>query len=57
MPKIIRNPVCSQNVSFLVKIEGCFDEAELEKSHMAKTPVLKKTKFGYSVLLKILLLK
>ena len=51
MPKTLSSPLCSQNVSFQVKIEGGFDENKLEKSSIEKTLVFKKkTKFGYSVL-------
>ena len=42
--------LCSQNVSFLVKIEGGFDEKKLEKSRIEKTPMFTKAKIGYSVL-------
>ena len=50
MPKALRSPLRSQNASFLVKIEGGFDENEFKKSRIEKTPVFKKTKIGYSVL-------
>ena len=43
MPKTLSSPLCSQNVSFLVKIEGSFDENELEKSSLEKTSVFKRT--------------
>ena len=46
----MRSPLRSQNVSFLVKIEGGFDENKFKKSRVEKTPVFKKTKIGYSVL-------
>ena len=49
MPKTLSSTLCSQNVSFLVKIEGSFDENKLEKTRI-KTPVFKKTKIGHSVL-------
>ena len=42
VPKTLSSPLCSQNVSFLVKIEGGFDENKLEKSRMEKTPVFEK---------------
>ena len=44
------SPLCSQNVSLLVKIEGDLDTSKLEKSYMEKR--LEKTKFRYSVLIK-----
>ena len=34
----MRKPLCSQNVLFIVKFEGGFDENKLEKSRIEKTP-------------------
>ena len=41
--KTLGSPLCSQNLCFLVKIEGGSDENNLEKSRIVpkKTPVLK----------------
>ena len=50
MPKTLSSSLCSQNVSFLVKIEGSFDENKLEKSHKKHRSLQKKTKIGHSVL-------
>ena len=50
VPKTLRSPLCSQNVSFLVKIKGGgFDENKLEKSRIEKTLIF-ETKIGYNVL-------
>ena len=57
VPKTLRSPLCSQNVSFLVKLRGGFDKNKPEKSCMEKTPVFKEEKFGYCVLRKLLFKK
>ena len=39
-PKTLRSPLCSQDVSFLVKfVGGGFDGNKLEKSRLEKTSV------------------
>ena len=45
-PKILWSPLCSQNLSLLVKMEGGFDKNKSEKNCKEKTPVFKKSKFG-----------
>ena len=49
---MLKSPLSSQNVSFLVKIERGFDEnkSHRKKSHRKNAGLQKKTKFGYSVL-------
>ena len=38
--------LCSQNVSFLVKVEGGRDLIKIEKRYMEKTPVLKSSEIA-----------
>ena len=39
MPKTLSSLLCSQNVSFKVKIEGGFDENKLEKSSIDQSRI------------------